>query len=75
MLSCLTKNRVPYSCEHEWRLIYEHIELDDGKTGALFDFIPPSKIILGSHISKNPIFENAIIKCAERKGITAEKNV
>lgn len=69
MLSCLTKNRLPYSKEHEWRLIYDHIKLDDNKVGTLFDFILPSKIILGKNISNNPDFANAIIKCAKSKGI------
>lgn len=67
MLSCLTKNKVPYAQEYEWQLMCEHIELEAGKTGMLFDFILPSKIILGSNISKNPTFESAITKCAEGK--------
>lgn len=69
MLSCLTKDKFPYAKEYEWRLIYDHINLDNDITGALFDFVLPSKIILGKNISNNPDFANAIIKCAKNKGI------
>lgn len=72
MLSCLTKDKVPYAKEYEWRIIYDHIKLNDNKTGALFDFILPSKIILGKNISNNRDFANAIIKCAKNKGINIE---
>lgn len=73
MLSCLTKNKVPYAREYEWRLICEYMELNNGKTGTLFDFILPSKIILGKNISNIPEFENAIIGCANNKGIPVKK--
>ncbi len=72
MASCLTKNKIPYAQEHEWRLIYDHCSLDNGKEGLLFDFILPSKIILGKNIFNNPNFANSIIECAKNKGIPIE---
>ncbi len=72
MLSCLTKDKVPYAQEYEWRLICDHIKLGGEKTGTLFNFILPSKIILGNNISNNLDFANAIIECAKNKGIPIE---
>lgn len=72
MISCLTKDKVPYAQEYEWRLICDHIKLDDSKTGTLFDFVLPSKIILGNNISNHSNFENAIMECARNKGIPIE---
>lgn len=73
LLSCLTKDKFPYAKEYEWRLIYDHITLDNNSTGTLFDFILPSKVILGKNISKNPSFSDSIIECAKNKGITVEE--
>lgn len=73
MLSCLTKNKVPFSKEYEWRFLYEYMELEDGKTGHLFNFIFPSKIYLGKNIVNNITFEKGIIDFANSTGIPIEK--
>lgn len=72
-ISCLTKNKVPYSNEYEWRLLYEYMELKDGKTGHLFNFILPSKIYLGKNIVNNTAFEKEIIDFANSAEIPIEK--
>lgn len=64
ILSCMTKDKIPYAKEAEWRILCEYGELDGEEKGKLFDFIPPSRIILGPQISLNRKFQAEISKCA-----------
>ena len=66
ILSCLTKNKVPYSNESEWRLLCENITIPDAENGKLYDFIRPSTIYLGKNISDNLWFEEGIRNIADK---------
>lgn len=67
ILSCMTKNRLPYSKDSEWRVLCEQPEdLPLTESGKLFPFIRPSKIHLGKNIDHNPQFKSAVIDmCTE----------
>ena len=73
ILSCMTKNIVPYAKESEWRIFCEYAELppekDDGK---FFDFLAPKKIYLGKKIDNNIKFKNEIIDMANIRDIEIE---
>ena len=59
ILSCMTKERVPYANESEWRVLCEDIDESIDK-GKLFDFIKPNKIYFGKNINRNEEFKTAI---------------
>ena len=69
ILSCLTKNRFPYSQESEWRFISLTPETSMHYENLKHPFIRPNKIILGENIEKNKQFEYKIIECAETYNI------
>ena len=73
LLSCMTKNRIPFSQEREWRLLCEYQELNDGENGKLYDFVPPTKIVLGKNISKHPEFMEKVLEYALNKKIDVEQ--
>lgn len=65
MLSCLTKDRIPYSDEAEWRLFFDNASLPDDEKGKAFEFkIKPYAIITGVNIHKNPLFHKKVIDYA-----------
>ena len=50
LFSCLTKERIPYSSEAEWRLFSDFSELEEGENGKKFDFlVKPRAIVLRSN--------------------------
>lgn len=71
ILSCMTKNKIPYAQESEWRVLCEDMDetIDNGK---LFDFVKPSKIYLGKKISQNQIFEKNILQVAKELHIPVQ---
>lgn len=71
ILSCMTKNKVPYANECEWRVLCEDMDetIDRGK---LFDFIKPSKIYLGKNIFQNQAFEMNILQVADELHIPVQ---
>lgn len=64
ILSCMTKERVPYAEESEWRVLCENID-ESIEKGQLYDFIKPSKIYLGKNINKGNEFKTAIENVAK----------
>jgi len=73
ILSCMTKNKVPYANESEWRVLCENMD-DSIEKGKLFDFVKPSKIYLGKNISKNEVFEKEILVVAKELGVPVMRN-
>lgn len=68
ILSCMTKSKIPYAKESEWRVLCEDMD-DSIKKGKLFDFAKPGKIYLGKNIFKNDVFETGIVEAANELGI------
>ena len=68
ILSCMTKNKVPYARESEWRILCENVE-NEVVNGKKFNFIKPCKIYLGKNCLKNDIFYDEIIKVARELDI------
>lgn len=68
ILSCMTKNKIPYARESEWRTLCENVD-DEIVNGKKFDFIKPCKIYLGKNCSNNNRFHEEIIKVAKELGI------
>ena len=66
ILSCLTKNKVPYSSESEWRVLCERTTIPETENGKLYDFIRPSTIYLGKNISDNVWFEEGVRNVADK---------
>lgn len=70
LLSCLTKERIPYSKEAEWRLFYDFSTLDKGESGKKFDFhVKPRAVIMGKNIDNNPTFRDRVQNYATLAGI------
>ena len=61
LLSCLTKDKVPYSSEAEWRLFYDNASLKDNEKGQCFDFtIKPKAVIMGRNIDRDIDFRKRV---------------
>ena len=73
ILSCMTKNKVPYANESEWRVLCENMD-DSIEKGKLFDFVKPSKIYLGKNISKNEVFDKEILVVSKELGVPVMRN-
>lgn len=58
----MTKNKIPYAQESEWRILSE-LSLTPNN-GESFDFIRPCRIHLGKNISRNTDFHNGILQIA-----------
>ena len=72
-LSCMTKDKVPYSKESEWRLLCLETNIPITQKGKSFDFIRPSKIYLGKNIDRNPKFKSGILNVADKYGIVTSQ--
>lgn len=68
-LSCMTKDRIPYVSESEWRLICFETNIPIQQEGKKIGFLKPSKIYLGKNIDRNLQFKVEILKVAEEQGI------
>lgn len=70
-MTCTTKEKLSYSFEEEWRLIYEREKVDkDGKKiGDCISFINPTVIICGNSVDKNSLDYQRLIRIAEEKEI------
>jgi len=67
-LSCLTKDRIPFSKEYEWRLLNTSVDSPSAdENGSAIDFVKPEKIILGKNIDDD--FKKKITKIADSRGI------
>ena len=69
ILSCVTKNKIPYAKESEWRLMSEDGGLLTNDDGKLFDFAIPKRIILGENIDYNIEFKYGVCRVANQLGI------
>ena len=70
LLSCLTKDKVPYSSEAEWRLFYDSASLKDDEDGQFFDFsIKPKIVIMGKNIDRNINFRKSVEEYASKNCI------
>lgn len=70
LLSCLTKDKVPYSSEAEWRLFYDDASLKDNEKGQYFDFaIKPKAVIMGRNIDRNIDFRKRVEEYASNNCI------
>lgn len=70
LLSCFTKDKIPYSREAEWRLLCEEECASPTDIGREYDFrVKPSIIIMGDSISNNPGFESRVRKYAADNNI------
>lgn len=72
-LSCMTKDKVPYSKESEWRLLCLENNIPITQKGKSFDFIRPSKIYLGKNIDRKPKFKEGILEIADKYGIATSQ--
>ena len=70
-LTCTTKEKLSYSFEEEWRLIYERekVNTDGEKKGDCIPFINPAVIICGNSVDKNSLEYQRLIRIAKGKGI------
>ena len=70
-LTCTTKERLKYSFEEEWRLIYgrEKADTDGKKIGDCIPFINPTTIICGNLVDKASLEYQRLISIAKKKGI------
>lgn len=71
MLSCLTKNKHPYSKDSEWRVICKNTD-ETIEKGKMFQFIKPSRIYMGKNISNNLEFEQAVLELGKQLNIAVE---
>lgn len=70
LLSCLTKERIPYGKEAEWRFFHDFTALDKGENGKKIDFhVKPQAIIMGKNIDNNPAFRDRVQNYAVTKRI------
>ena len=71
-LTCTTKERLKYSYEEEWRLIYERGRKDaDGeKIGDSIPFIKPALIICGDSLNRKSSEYQRLVEIATEKNIT-----
>ena len=70
-LTCTTKERLKYSFEEEWRLIYERAKEDaDGeKIGDSIPFIKPALIICGDSLNRKSSEYQRLVEIAREKNI------
>lgn len=70
-LTCTTKEKLTYSFEEEWRLIYEREKenVDGEKKGDCISFVNPKLIICGKLVDKESAQYQELISIAEKKGI------
>ena len=62
ILSCVTKDKIPYSQEAEWRIFKDYDDLTTGEKGKKFDFdVKPIAIIMGKNIDRNPAFKQKVM--------------
>ena len=67
---CLTKERIPYSSEAEWRLFSDFSELEEGENGKKFDFlVKPRAIVMGRNIERNLDFRDRVREYSSKSGI------
>lgn len=70
LFSCLTKERIPYSSEVEWRLFSDFSELEEGENGKKFDFlVKPRAIVKGRNIERNLDFRDRVREYSSKSGI------
>lgn len=70
LLSCLTKERIPYSKEAEWRFFHDFASLDKSESGKKFDFhVKPRAVIMGKNIDNNSTFRDRVQNYATLAGI------
>lgn len=70
LLSCLTKERIPYSKEAEWRFFHDFASLDKSESGKKFDFhVKPRAVIMGKNIDNNPGFKDRVQNYTTTNGI------
>lgn len=70
LFSCLTKERIPYSSEAEWRLFSDFSELEEGENGKKFDFlVKPRAIVMGRNIERNLDFRDRVREYSSKSGI------
>lgn len=70
-LSCMTKEKVPYSREREWRIMCTFSGLDYNEDGKLFSFVNPDKIYIGKNA--NEAFRESVKYIAEKHNIIIEE--
>lgn len=70
-LTCTTKERLNYSFEEEWRLIYEREKnVTDGENiGDCIPFVNPIAIICGKFVNKESSDYKNLISIAKKQGI------
>lgn len=70
-LACMTKEKLLYSFEEEWRLIYDREKKleDEQIDGDSIPFINPRRIICGRAVDQNSTEYKKLIEIAEDKGI------
>lgn len=70
-LACMTKEKLLYSFEEEWRLIYDREKKleDEQIDGDSIPFINPRRIICGRAVDQNSAEYKKLIEIAQDKGI------
>lgn len=70
LFSCLTKERIPYSSEAEWRLFSDFSELEEGENGKKIDFlVKPRAIVMGRNIERNLDFRDRVREYSSKSEI------
>ena len=69
-LSCMTKNKVPYVKEREWRILESDV-YDLEEDGRLTEFIFPKKIYLGKNMSEE--YKLKLTEIATKHNIQIER--
>lgn len=68
-LSCNTKDKLKYSFEEEWRLIYDLEKNDETKIGLDIPFVNPEVILLGTKVNKSSTDYKKLLDIANQKNI------
>lgn len=68
-LTCTTKDKLKFSFEEEWRLIYEKENTDANMIGESVPFINPDIILCGSAIDKKSREYKELLKIADDRGM------
>lgn len=69
-LACVTKEKIKFSFEEEWRLIYPRVRATQDKlNGECISFVNPRYIICGEYIDKSSANYQKLSEIAEEKGI------
>lgn len=68
-LSCNTKDRLKYSFEEEWRLIYDLEKKDEAESGLNIPFVNPKVILLGGKVNTNSLEYKKLLDIASQKHI------